>query len=217
MDNPVSVASIKGTIPSPNANACERFTKALIQFPTLIYQFYSWAVTALGHFSVDFKRDSNFTMVGDYIFSASSANEITGPGGRLLCNGQEVDILDYPELSVIIAGLYGTPTSATKFKLPDFGGRFPVGVGDGGGALGGPYAIADTGGDDEVVLDATMIPAHTHGPGTGASNFYGAGAGALNVGGGSDTIAFAATGSTGGGLAHENRPPFMGVYVYVQA
>lgn len=52
----------------------------------------------------------------------------TIPVGFLLCDGSEVSKIDYADLYVIIADLYGTATDTTKFKLPDLRDRFVQGA-----------------------------------------------------------------------------------------
>lgn len=77
-------------------------------------------------------------MVGMVIMYAGS----TVPNGWLLCDGSEVYIFQYPELNDALGGdsandvpatLWGTPSVNTKFKLPDFRGRAPIGAGTGSG------------------------------------------------------------------------------------
>jgi hypothetical protein len=77
---------------------------------------------------------------------------------------------------------------------PDLRNRFVVGS-------GGQYATGNTGGADTVTLTVAQIPPHTHdyAHATGARGMYG---GSYWGPGG------AQTGSTGGGQAHENRPPY---------
>lgn len=197
----------------------------------------------------------------------------TPPANWLLCLGQALSTsAPYDKLFAVLGYAYGG--SGGSFNLPNFQNIFPVGAGPGG-------ALAATGGTTTVILDATMIPAHTHpitdvahthtvtptphthpDPGHthggttasqtphshGPSNlmeFVGSG-GTLGVGASpnnvnttavdtqqpavSVTVAPAATnlqpatatvtlaaadtgitttGSIGGGLAHENRPPFL--------
>lgn len=53
------------------------------------------------------------------------------PARWLICNGQEVLKTTYSTLYTIIQDYYGTPTAGTRFKLPDFRGRVPVGSANG--------------------------------------------------------------------------------------
>ena len=107
-----------------------------------------------------------------------AANAI--PSGFILCNGSN-----------------GTP---------DLRGKFVVGYHDGNG----DYDVGDTGGAETVTLTIAQIPSHKHTtnidgqhviPGGGGSSYpYG--------GGGSYASRLFSMSNTGGGGAHENRPPF---------
>lgn len=67
-------------------------------------------------------------------------------------------------------------------------------------------AIGDTGGAKTVTLDVTQIPAHTH---SYADNGNAVAGTAISTGGAANLGDTTRTsGSTGGGGAHENRPPF---------
>ena len=46
--------------------------------------------------------------------------------GYILCNGQDLSVIDYPELYNVIGTTYGG--SGTLFKVPNFKKRFPLGV-----------------------------------------------------------------------------------------
>lgn len=49
------------------------------------------------------------------------------PTGYLECNGDEVSKTDYPELFSVIGNSFGTPSSESKFKLPDLRNKFVQG------------------------------------------------------------------------------------------
>lgn len=51
----------------------------------------------------------------------------TIPENWLLCNGQSVNIADYPELYDVIGTTYGA-RNTTTFKVPNYEGRSPIGV-----------------------------------------------------------------------------------------
>jgi hypothetical protein len=93
----------------------------------------------------------------------------------------------------------------------DFGGFFPVGF-KAGDTDYGDTKIGTTGGFKEVTLDLTQIPAHTHdisyesiGRASGGQTTMRSAPGAQDR----------TTTSAGGGLAHENRPPYL-VSVFVK-
>ncbi len=115
---------------------------------------------------------------GCILIWSGAANAI--PTGFVLCNGSN-----------------GTP---------DLRGKFVVGYHDGNG----DYDVGDTGGAESVTLTTAQIPSHKHTtnidgghviPGNGGSSFPYGGAGTY-----SSTV-FSMS-NTGGGGAHENRPPF---------
>jgi hypothetical protein len=83
-------------------------------------------------------------------------------------------------------------------------GRMLIGVGTLDSDV---YVAGETGGLATVTLDVDQIPPHSH--------FLGGAPGAVGVGSvnsGNDQTA--ATTVTGGGLAHENRPPYLAVYMF---
>lgn len=59
----------------------------------------------------------------------------TAPQGYLLCDGSEKAVADYPALDALLGTTFGARTDgsggagSTHFRLPDFRGRSPVGVG----------------------------------------------------------------------------------------
>jgi microcystin-dependent protein len=93
---------------------------------------------------------------------------------------------------------------------PDLRNRFIVGAGS-------SYAVGATGGEATHVLTINEMPSHSHPPGTGSSRHFVVdgsssdptyyGPANINVSG-LGYITSTATGSTGGGAAHENRPPY---------
>jgi hypothetical protein len=108
----------------------------------------------------------------------------------VMWSGAEVDI---PSGWVLCDGNNSTP---------DLRNRFIVGAGD-------TYAVADTGGEDEHTLTVAEMPAHTH----NYEKYPRDGDECPDNGGPHDIIGDksgtqTATSSTGGGSAHENRPPY---------
>jgi microcystin-dependent protein len=75
------------------------------------------------------------------------------PDGYLLCDGNAYSSTDYPELFAAIG--YGFGGSAGSFNVPDLRNRVAIGSGD-------IYALAATGGEEEVFLDVAAMPSHTH-------------------------------------------------------
>lgn len=95
----------------------------------------------------------------------------------------------------------------------NFQARFPVGAGtfaaSGVVTVGGTTTSTAIAGEDQHTLTVPEIPAHTH-------NFFPLVTADANNGGANGvqygTTANVATSSTGGGAAHNNLPPFYGVY-----
>lgn len=125
------------------------------------------------------------------------------PAGWLACHGQSLLRADYVDLFALIGTRFGSVDS-THFNLPDMQSKFPVGAYHN---VSG-YELGDTGGAASVTLDTTQIPSHNHsqigfatGGTTPVQNIAGARAGSATT--------VNNTGATGGGLSHENRPPYL--------
>lgn len=98
-------------------------------------------------------------------------------------------ILDIPEKWHLCDGTNGTP---------DLRNRFIVGAGD-------EYNVGATGGEKEHRLTIDELPSHNHTYSTWTTT------GGVSAGGGRyamDGTTTKNTGNTGGGQAHENRPPY---------
>ncbi|MEZ3475331.1 MAG: tail fiber protein [Alistipes sp.] len=141
------------------------------------------------------------------------------PENYELCDGRELKTSDYPELYAAIGTRFNRSydcngkqysTTSGYFRLPDLRGRFLVG-----------YNVSDAdyntygkvGGEKTHRLTESEIPAHTHGQNlwAGASDDWKSGGHHSwpNATTFHDrTTPFGKTDSTGGGNAHENRPPY---------
>lgn len=155
------------------------------------------------------------------------------PAGWLFCRGQAVSRTDYADLFAVIGTTFGAGDGSTTFNLPDFRDNFPVGAGN-------RYAPNSKGGADSVTLTTNQIPAHTHGKsgaitngitggshshsmkkvwsdGTGSSNAYKMTADRTLSTRSTDAATHTHNlpahehTSVGGGQAHENRPPYIGI------
>jgi len=147
------------------------------------------------------------------------------PVNVLACDGSVLARVDYPELYEVLDPAF--IVDADSFRVPDLRDRTIVGAGT-------TYSPANTGGSPTVTLDTTQIPSHDHTASaptvidTGHSHVesstiptaitIGAGVPAPSALPSVGSTAPALTGisvlaptigNTGGGLAHENMPPFM--------
>ena len=84
----------------------------------------------------------------------------TAPEGFLVCNGQELNPNDYPDLYNVIGSTYGQTTSG-KFKVPDLKGRVPVGI-TSSGYSNEPHYLNDKGGEKTHTLTPSELPSHNH-------------------------------------------------------
>lgn len=159
--------------------------------------------------------------VGSVVAWAGSAASI--PNGYLLCDGQLLNTNDtrFQDLKVAIGTQFNQTgdDSDLVFRVPDLTARFIVGQ-DGGSK----YTLGDVGGEDETVLTTEQMPSHNHQYLSFGDNL---GSGAHSGDGGADSVPHStgseATGSaniiqnTGGGEAHENRPPFFALCWIIRA
>ncbi|HWQ07801.1 MAG TPA: tail fiber protein, partial [Holophaga sp.] len=125
----------------------------------------------------------------------------TAPDGYLLCNGAAVSRTTYSALYSVIGTTFGTGDGSTTFNLPKITGRFPLGVSS-------TYMLGKTGGEETHTLTVDEMPAHTHPTYSRyTSNLQHddndeGDRGVLSTQG-------ATTGSSGGGYAHNNMPPYL--------
>ena len=169
--------------------------------------------------------------IGSITIFAGPANKV--PDGWLICDGSVVLQNNYPDLFAVISSLYNEAgVGSGQFTLPNLSQRFPVGAQNG---VIGDYALGGTGGSASVTLKTSQIPAHNHGvtdPGH-AHDFSEEGVSVDSEGDDANdnnttdpatnnsTTATATTGitiqNTGGGQAHENRPPFISLFYIIRA
>lgn len=140
------------------------------------------------------------------IFSFSFA-----PQGWAQCNGQLLAINTNQALFSLLGTTYGG-NGTTNFALPELRGRVPMHV-------GGGLVLGQKAGEEFHALISSEMPVHTHqaiastngptaGPPTG--NFWANKTGFAPYGSAPDAaMATGAIGNAGGGLAHENRSPYL--------
>lgn len=138
----------------------------------------------------------------------------TAPTGWLFCDGSEVDRTTYSALFTAIGTAYGTGNGTTTFNLPDLGDRVAVGVSN-------TISRGDTGGAKTHTLGTSEMPAHAHpgstaaylpiqnvGPNTAYQRIGQAGYTASD---GIQAGVGLAIASQGGGVAHNNMQPYVGI------
>ena len=96
--------------------------------------------------------------VGSIVVYAGS----TAPEGWLMCDGALYDLLAYPELFDVLQFTYGSNTTKTGFRVPNLIGKVPVGASIPGSPVWYCNALGQTGGEAEVSLTESEMPAHKH-------------------------------------------------------
>lgn len=213
---------IPGTLASncwpstPQALYNEMFAKGVAQVPGLAGVVASETTPVPGdRDKVWFQLDGAGVLVRPYYFASgewlAAHPDEPSSGKRILFVGDaaNIDTLDGGEAGTV------SDTTGPFWEIDtEFAARFPIGVGTTAGGTG--IAVTDKGGEDEHTLTEAEIPAHTHGPDdttvtafAGVSSTTGAQDGATVANG---LTNFSLTGATGGGEAHNNLPPYYGVY-----
>lgn len=143
------------------------------------------------------------------------------PAGWAFCNGQLMSISQNTALFSLLGTNFGG-NGTTNFGLPNLQGRFPMHFGN--GATLSPRSLGEMDGVTSVALAANQAPSHSHLPQAAASgglttpagNVWGTakiGKGALYAyaPSGANNIAMNAQAvlSNGGGLPHNNMPPYL--------
>jgi microcystin-dependent protein len=143
----------------------------------------------------------------------------SSPTGYLWCDGAAVSRSTYSALFTALGTTFGSGDGSTTFNVPDLRGRVPLGKDNMGGSTASRVTSASTnggnattlggaGGAETHTLSTTEIPAHTHSYNnpnslSAGSAYSNASANALGNS--------ASTGSTGGGSAHSNTPPWLAI------
>jgi len=140
------------------------------------------------------------------------------PAGWMLCQGQTLAISEYEVLFNLIGTTYGG-NGLTNFNLPDLRSRVPIHMGTG---AGNTYALAATGGVEQVTLTAQHLPSHTH-PYLASVSAGNANSPQNNLAANSTVVtayydssaktAMAANsiGNSGGDQPHDNRQPYLSI------
>lgn len=149
------------------------------------------------------------------LFSSKIVGEIkpfagsTAPTGTLLCDGSAVSRTTYASLFTAIGTTYGVGDGSTTFNIPNLKGRNLIGAGL--ATSGTTYTLGATGGAETHTLTVDEMPSHNHIPVTRYSaTALGTESGITRSNGGTleDKFGEYYTKNTGGGLAHNNMPPY---------
>jgi microcystin-dependent protein len=138
------------------------------------------------------------------------------PVGWALCDGQLVSVAQNTALFSLLGTTYGGD-GQTTFGLPDLRGRVPLHFGV--SRAGSTYVLGQQGGAERVTLVSQQLPGHSHvaaasgnaGTLTSPSGGVWAAWGDSPYSTAVPNVAMdaAGIGMTGGGQAHENRPPIL--------
>ncbi len=143
------------------------------------------------------------------------------PKGWTFCDGQLLPINQNQALFSLLGTTFGG-NGQTNFALPDLRGRMPIHFGQGAGLS--PRVLGEVGGSSAVTLTIAQTGPHTHtvpavaGPGTVSNPVSGvpakeaSGQTAIYSASAADTTMAPQTiGNTGGGQAHNNMQPYLGL------
>lgn len=147
------------------------------------------------------------------------------PTNTLPCDGGSYTRTDYPELYAALDAAF--IVDADNFVTPDLRGRTVIGAG--AAASGTTYSVGETGGVEDVTLNESQMPSHSHSD-LGHAHSYVPAVPSLTTPGelpvpvptatpGASLTGFASANiqPTGGDGAHENRPPFLALKYAVVA
>lgn len=130
------------------------------------------------------------------------------PAGFLLCDGSELSQSEYASLYAAIGDQFGT-AGAGNFRVPNLLARFPLGYDS-------MRPVGTTGGAETHTLSIGEMPAHSHGLRVNVQAFTSTN-GQIARGDGATALVDRNTLSTGGGLAHNNMPPFLTLSYIIRA
>lgn len=218
MSAPVVPNDFKELISDPTASLCGNFINTLLKLPLTLWKLVNFMFDTDGNLSADFK-----TQISEAILPPGAIVQslvfLDAPD-FLICDGAIYPVATYPTLGALLTNVYGGDGSTT-FGIPDMRDKFIVGV-------SGTKTIAATGGEETHMLTQAELPAtelgikSTVGDGYYGSTIPNGGAGpainayGLGVSAVLETLNKAIIAPPGGGLAHNNLPPYRTAYIYVK-
>jgi microcystin-dependent protein len=143
------------------------------------------------------------------------------PQGFAFCDGRLLPINQNQALFSLLGTTFGGD-GMTTFALPDLRSRAPISSGQGPGL--GNYTLGQQVGVENVTLTVAQLADHIHFAGASSASGNAASPagdiwsrshardGIYTTRGPNAALAPAAIGNTGGGQAHENRPPYLALH-----
>ncbi|WP_111706666.1 phage tail protein [Lutibacter citreus] len=145
------------------------------------------------------------------------------PRGWAQCNGQIIAISSNTSLFALLATTYGGD-GRTTFALPDLRGRSMVHIGLPGTELSG-IRIGERGGRENMTLNISNLPSHTHtvtvatssslGSEASSTRFIANNPGGFNEEASGSQLAGVTVGNTGGQQAFSTRSPYLGINICI--
>lgn len=204
MPAPVTPSQFEEAKIAAGSSLCDKLRK-FFSLGDLVFQLVEYMFDESGEPTDEFVADLRTLAVpAGSVFAHAGT---TVPSGYLLCNGAAVSRTTYATLFSAIGTVFGSGDGSATFNVPDLRDRTAVGVSS-------TIAIADTGGAKTHTLTSSEMPGHTHAytsPLVGTSRAVGT---VVNEGGFTFVTVTADGGttvSTGGGAAHNNMQPYIGL------
>lgn len=227
MPSPVKPIDFRNLISDPTASLCGNFVNTLLKLPVKIYEFINWMLDSDGNLTDDFKDQiSGFTTPTGTIRASVVSETIDG---WLLCDGSAKSRTTYAALFAKIGTTFGEGDAVSTFNLPDFRGKFLVGVGQ--FESGATITLGTELGAEKVELTVAQMPEHSHqetikvstDTNQGIDDYWNQSHEKSSVGdsivptgtSNEHTAFYSKTAKVGGGDEHDNIPPAMGVHWYI--